>query len=196
MIKKVVLITALLVFASACQSPKQTPDEDYNTLFPWEGISKPDPSLEDMNRTPCDPQQALSTFRYPGIELDEKRTYIITLTGLYRQGENDSRAIYTIRYIAADKTIRYATSDKTDKEASFYLEHNKPFEISFDTHSGYPLYLSVTGVAPRGAHIEAKITAHSNDGMIVLPEVSCSETQIKEGTNPMDNPFCEYIILP
>lgn len=188
----------LMSLLTACrEQPAPEVDEDYKQLFPFTGISKAEHSFEDMNRMPCDPDMALSSYRYPGVELTEDRLeYIVTIKCRYTLSSPSEQAYYMLRYIKPDKTMGLASSRPSDRDVAELLTAGREWTQSFRAYSGYPLYLSLNGVAPRGAHITASITAQSVDGLIRIPTLSTEQSQNKEGPNPIPQPYCEYIILP
>lgn len=191
------LIVTLLLF-SCNGTPNTELEEDYEQLFPFTGISKPETSYEDMNVTPCDPDVALSNYQYPGVTITEEvREYEVTIRCRYdQQVESHGSPNFMVRYIAPDKTMKLISSNKKNQDADVYMEHDKELVLIFKVHSGYPLYLSVSGSAPRGSSITAEISAHSLDGFIVVPSLKTTQSQNKEGTNLIPSPYCEYIILP
>lgn len=196
--RKVIYLFALVLLIGSCSDkPLDEKDEDYNALFPFGGISKPEISFEDMTRMPCDPEMALSAYKYPGVEIDEDaRDYVVTLRCLFTQPEGEAKANYSLRYISADKKICIASSNPASDVATDLLIAGQELVKTFTVRSGYPLYLSVSGVAPRGSMISASISARSVDGLVVVPTLESKQSQNKEGPNPIASPYCEYIILP
>lgn len=192
--KKIILL--LIGFCSfACNSTREdVVQEDYDVLFPFRGIDQPDISYDDMRNRHCDPEQPLHQYKYMGVQLENKREYTVTLKCKLKDGENDSR--YVIRYIGEDKNIHTIGTDPNSNGHSFILEADKEKIISFNVHSGYPMYLSVDGVGSRGSGIIASIRASSTDGYINTPIISTEQYQNNEGPNRIPNPFCQYIILP
>lgn len=187
---------AASIFCACKDKVLDEPEEDYKRLFPFTGISKPDNSLEDMNRMPCDPHQALSLYKYPGIDVTEETLeYDVTLRCLYTQPEGSTLARYNLRYIGADKALVELKSGSMVEHGE-HLVAGKELVKTFRVRSGYPLYIAVNGVAPRGSRITASISARSVDGLVVVPSLSTDQSQNKEGPNPIPNPYCEYIILP
>lgn len=88
------------------------------------------------------------------------------------------------------------TGKKDGKETTPKMTNGKKLEIRFKAYSGFPLYLSVTGVGPRNSSIKASIKAVSTDGLIEIPELKTELFQNEEGPNMLRHPYCEYIILP
>ena len=88
------------------------------------------------------------------------------------------------------------TGKKDGEEAAQKMTNGRKLEIKFKAYSGFPLYLSVTGVGPRNSSIKASIKAVSTDGLIEIPELKTEQYQNEEGPNMLRHPYCEYIILP
>lgn len=197
--KYLTYILLTLTLLSACKNVDDDGvDENYKELFPFEGISKPETSYEDMNVTPCDPDMALSSYRYPGVTIsDDVREYEVTIRCKYDIEANiNGHPNLEVRYIAPDKEIKTISSNTQNTDADMHITKGQEFTKTFRVHSGYPLYLSVSGTADRGSSITASISAHSIDGYIVVPTLKTTQSQNKEGINPLPSPYCEYIILP
>lgn len=186
-----------LALVMGCTRPAQDdPVEDYKALFPFTGIDKRQTSFEDMERMPCNPDAALSTYKYPGVPIqDDALEYIVTLRCRYTEGEGGLPARYRLRYITEGSELVEVRSD-ADSDATDRLLPDVVYEKTFRVRSGYPLYLGVQGVAPRGSSISASISARSVDGLVVVPTLSTEQSQNREGPNPISAPYCEYIILP
>ena len=91
-------------------------------------------------------------------------------------------------------TVDYKNNGKT--ALSNVMFNGEKLEISFNVHSGFPLYLSVSGEGPRSSNIRASITAVSTDGLVEIPSLQTEQYQNEEGINPLRYPYCEYLILP
>ena len=187
--------TLLLLCAMSCQRSYNDPEpEDYATLFPFKGIEKPKISYEDQVRQVCDP------YSYPGVEISEgKRKYTVTLTCQFTErgavpDEVNSR--FVVKYIGEDKQIHIIGSSASVSGAEEIMTLEEPYEVTIEAESGYPMYLSVNGTAPRESNITASIRAVSEDGLTVVKELKVSQTQNREGQDYISQPFCEYIILP
>lgn len=191
-----VLVLFLLLCFGCNRHEEVEIDENYKELFPFAGISKPETSFEDMAHLPCDPFQALSSYKYPGVKIDEDPLeYVVTLRCRYTLPVGTNGAKYILRYINEEKELAEVRSDIQERDGEF-LRAGEEFVKTFRVHSGYPLYISLTGVAPRGSHVSASISARSIDGFVVVPALSTEQSQNSEGPNPIPNPYCEYIILP
>ena len=87
-------------------------------------------------------------------------------------------------------------TNKTNEDASVYLSNGKQHELHFKAQSGFPMYLLVNGVGPRGSSIKATISAISEDGFTIVKPLKVNEHQNEEGIGKIKGPFCAYIILP
>lgn len=192
----------LLVILGGCRRVYNDPqEEDYDKLFPFSGIEKPRISYEDQVRQICDPYEALEAYHYPGVEMPEgeRRSYTVTVTcsfGEIGADPEDIRSRYFVRYIGEDKEIHTIASSMNVSGAEELMTVEEPYEVTVSAESGYPMYLSVNGSGPRGSSIKASIKAVSEDGLTVVKTLSVSQTQNKEGLDYINQPFCEYIILP
>lgn len=187
----------LLAFTSCRETLPSEESEDYKSLFPFTGISKPETSFEDMTRMPCDPDMALSSYRYMGVDIQQDaREYTVTLRCSITKGDESGEPKLWLRYINERKEIAVASSDTQDDSRTDLLTTESEWVKSFRVRSGYPMYMSVNGVAPRGTIIKASITARSIDGLVVVPTLTSEQAQNKEGPNPLAEPYCQYIILP
>lgn len=191
------LLAFVLALPTGCRKPlADEPAEDYRTLFPFAGISGRETSFEDMERLPCNPDAALSSYKYPGVAIeDDVLEYVVTLRCTFTPGEGGVPARYRLRYIDEQANLIEVQSD-APADATERLLPDVAYERSWRVRSGYPLYLGVQGVAPRGSSISASITARSVDGLVVVPTLSTEQSQNREGPNPIPAPYCEYIILP
>lgn len=68
--------------------------------------------------------------------------------------------------------------------------------IVFKVRSGYPMYLSVSGSGPRESGVQASIHAEAEDGFIGVPTIATDQTQNRDGSAQLQEPLCQYIILP
>ena len=191
----------LLLCAMSCQRNYHDPEpEDYATLFPFKGIEKPKISYEDQVRQVCDPYEALESYSYPGVEISEgKRKYTVTLTCQVTERGAVPDEVYSrfvVKYIGEDKQIHIIGSSASVSGAEEIMTLEEPYEVTIEAESGYPMYLSVNGTAPRESNITASIRAVSEDGLTVVKELKVSQTQNREGQDYISQPFCEFIILP
>lgn len=195
--KLVFFLSMLSLLALGCSTREELEiEENYKELFPFGGISKPETSFEDMAHLPCDPHQALSVYKYPGVAISEDALeYIVTLRCRYTLPDGTSSASYVLRYINEEQELTEVRSDSKSPRGE-YLRAGEEFVKTFRVRSGYPLYIGLTGVAPRGSSVSASISARSTEGFVVVPKLSTEQSQNREGPNPIPNPYCEYIILP
>ena len=152
-----------------------------------------------------DPDAPVSDYVYPGVEITENvREYKVTLTCSFNEvdilgqlvGKDDISSRYTVRYITPDKQLRVISSNIHEETANVFLTNSKEQTITFTAKSGYPMYLCVNGVGPRGSSIKATISAISEDGFTIVKPLSVNEHQNEEGIDKIKAPFCGYIILP
>ena len=194
-----------LLTMSCSRSSEEYVEEDYEKLFPFPGIEKPKVSYEDQIVQLGDPDAPVSDYVYPGVEITENvREYKVTLTCSFNEvdilgqlvGKDDISSRYTVRYITPDKQLRGISSNIHEETANVFLTNSKEQTITFTAKSGYPMYLCVNGVGPRGSSIKATISAISEDGFTIVKPLSVNEHQNEEGIDKIKAPFCGYIILP
>lgn len=194
-----------LLTMSCSRSSEEYVEEDYEKLFPFPGIEKPKVSYEDQIVQLGDPDAPVSDYVYPGVEITENvREYKVTLTCSFNEvdilgqlvGKDDISSRYTVRYITPDKQLRVISSNIHEETANVFLTNSKEQTITFTAKSGYPMYLCVNGVGPRGSSIKATISAISEDGFTIVKPLSVNEHQNEEGIDKIKAPFCGYIILP
>lgn len=197
-IKLLFFISTLLFWG--CNVGHHDPaEEDYQTLFPWKGIEKPESGYEDMNIRQCDPEMALHNYRYLGVTIDNPREYLVTLTCSFTEAPPtffSSHSRYEIKYIDENKNLKIIGSNPNATHLTHRLTSQKEYSVSFTAKSGYPLFLSVNGVGNRASSVKAKITAVSKDNLIQVPELSTEINQNQEGLVKITDPYCEYVVLP
>lgn len=195
-----ILLTLLSLSLFSCNKKDYDPvPEDYESLFPWKGIEKPENSYEDMSVRTCNPNMALANYRYMGVDLEDSREYTITLTTTFTEAPSSffiSDSKYEVRYIDANKNIKVIGTNPANSSLSTLLRNGQPHTIEFKVRSGYPMYLSVNGLGNRASNIKATIRAVSSDGLIIVSPLSTEQYQNQEGVVQLTNPYCEYIILP
>lgn len=204
-VMKYMLVAMVVLLASCSRSTTDYAEEDYDLLFPFAGIEKPKVSYEDQIVQLGNPDAPVSDFVYPGVEINTNvRTYNVTLTCQFREidilGNNvpddDLASRFVVRYVAANRQLITIASNTTNEEAAQYLTNGKPLELHFKAQSGFPMYLLVNGVGPRGSSIKATISAVSEDGFTIVKPLTVNEHQNEEGMEKIKGPFCAYIILP
>ena len=134
---------------------------------------------------------SLKTFETLGEVGQDEKLYTHT-----HVKEDDISSRYFVRYITPDKQLRVISANKRDETASVFLSNGKEQTITFTAKSGYPMYLCVNGVGPRGSSIKATISAVSEDGFTIVKPLTVNEHQNEEGIDKIKGPFCGYIILP
>ena len=208
MVKKIIdymLIGILLLATSCTRGSEDYAEEDYGKLFPFKGIDKPKLSYEDQVIQLGNPDAPVTDYVYPGVEItDNVREYTVTLTCSYTEvdllgqlvPDNDISSRYTVRYISPDKKLQVIASSRRDDAATTFLANGKEHKLSFTARSGYPMYICVNGVGPRGSSIRAAISAVSEDGLTIVKPLTVNQHQNEEGIDKIKSPFCGYIILP
>ena len=181
------------------------PREDYDRLFPFKGPERPRISYEDQDVRLGDPDAPVSDFVYPGVNIDrDVRTYRVTLTCSFGEvdilgaavADTDLQSRYVVRYVAANRSLTTIATNKTNEDATSFLSNGQQHELHFKAKSGFPMYLLVNGVGPRGSSIKATISAISEDGFTIVKPLKVNEHQNEEGIGKIKGPFCAYIILP
>lgn len=196
-----------LLVLSSCNPiiDDQFVEEDYEKLFPIKDIEKPENKRGELNVQLCDPSQALKDYKYPGVETPtDPELYKVTLTCTFEEKDinnvfiDDVTSLYEVKYINENKELTIVRcgklSEGNSKPNTMY--NGRTFSISFNVKSGYPMYLSISGAGPRGSNIKANIKAVSSDGLIEIPVLESIHYQNKEGIINLQNPYCEYLILP
>lgn len=203
---KHIWIICLLIVCS-CNTVKEDSiiNEDYEKLFPPKEIEKPENKRGEMPVQPCDPEQALENYQYPGTEApDDAEQYKITLTCAFQEKDwtgapvVDISSRYKVKYINEKKELVTITCGKKGTGGSIpnVMYNGEKLEISFNVYSGFPLYLSVSGQGPRSSNIKASAKAVSTDGLIEIPSLETEQYQNEEGINGLRYPYCEFLILP
>ncbi len=222
--KHIWIMCLLLVYGCNTVKEDTVINEEYEKLFPPKEIEKPENKRGELLVELCDPDLALKNYKYPGTETpDDAEEYTVTLSCSFvevdRSGNlvSDVTAQYEVRYVNEKKelvTVRCAKNrdednegdeDEEEDEGAGYVDDSSTapmmqngewLEITFKVHSGFPMYLCVTGVGPRDSNVKASIKAMSADGLIEIPELKSEQYQNEEGPNMLKHPYCEYIILP
>lgn len=202
-VKYILLLTTFATYfvTLSCTKPNpDTPDEDYNALFPFGGIDKPVVSYDEQNIRHCDPQLTKKLFRYPGVEIaDHVREYELTLTCTFNEedtGSGEVTSTFVVKYVGEDKALHLVASHKNTPDADAQMKIGEEYKVVFKAKSGFPMYLSVSGGGDRGASIKATLAAKCSDGYTVVKTLATEQHQNAEGINPIPAPYCNYIILP
>lgn len=183
----------------------QIVEEDYETLFPPKDIEEPENVRGEMHVQFCDPNLALHNYKYPGEETpSDAEQYEVTLTCSFQEKDinnifvDEVTSLYEIKYIDSNKELKIIRCGNISGGSSEpnTMYNGRTFSTSFKVQSGYPLYLSISGAGPRGSNVKAKLEAVSSDGLIEIPVLESVHYQNKEGIINLQNPYCEYIVLP
>lgn len=215
---KYALFAFIITALSACaEAEKDSPSEDYDKLFPFEGIEKPESEKGNLTVKLCDPNMALKNYKYPGEEPtadSENEVYKVTVKCSFKEynnlGELEYNPVskYVVRYINEKKELievhcglepAEEGENETGNSSSSnvkYMDNGEEFTITFNVRSGFPMYLSVNGVGPRNSSVKASIKAVTSDGLIEIPPLENEQHQNSEGIDRVPYPYCEFIILP
>lgn len=109
--------------------------------------------------------------------------------GSYGNDDEDDDSIWSLPQKPRSST------DGAESDAP-KMRNGEVLTLSFKVRSGFPMYLSVNGIGPRGSDVKASIKAVSTDGLIEIPELKTELYQHGEGPRKLLHPYCEYIILP
>ena len=206
------LLGMLILFASCQKEVQDKPEEDYEKLFPFEGVESPQQNNGDAVVKPCDPDQKPEDYVYPGKEeLEYKEKYTITLKYRFIEdvAQNSGNVIqsrYLLKYINDKKKLVMVSTNKNfkledeqsapDVIVTNDMLNNRWRTKRFYVYSGFPLMLCVNGYGPRDSSIEAEITAVSESGLIPELKLVSKQYQNKEGVDRLEQPFCNFIVLP
>ncbi len=201
------LVLLLATFTACHRNFDDTPDEDYAKLFPWKGIEKPEKEAGEPKATICDPMKELQDYIYPMVEAPKvERTYDVKLSCTFVEKDRRGVIIPKGKPISSRIIFRYIDSEtgqykrigtkSTQENLAYTLTNNEPYILEFEAKSGYPLFVSLRGVAPEGTEAKVSIEAKSNDGLYVIEPIENEQVQTVRGMNPLRYPFCEYIVLP
>lgn len=204
MLLRFFLLISLPLLLVACQRDEaDAPPEDYQTLFPFKGIEKPETNdeiivrrytpLTDLPKRIYDP---LATHSTVGAKL-----YDVTLRYGFKEVDGRGEIVakpearLKIRYLNEEGMYEMAAS-YDDSDIDKVLENGKTYTFTYRSHSGMPVYLSTNGIAPRGTMVFISATAQSVDGLVTIPAFGTEQYQNDEGHHNLQHPYCEYIILP
>ena len=204
----------LSFLAVSCnEDKKDAPEENYDELFPFEGIDKPESEFGDVVIRPCNPDALPEDYIYPGIdEVLDRDEYDVTLRYRFTEpldasaGSSNVASKYILKYINKDKKEVMVCSDKNyelahpedvkDVIVSHDMENNEWYTVRFKAYSGFPMKLCVNGTGPRDSSIEAEITAVSVSGLTPDLRLETRQYQNKEGIDRLAHPYCNFIVLP
>lgn len=191
------------------------PKEDYSTLFPFQGIDKPQRLEGEVIIKKGDPKVTRKTFVYPGDPtLPQLTKYKVTLKYIFSEAESipkdEVHSRYTVRFaneegelvsIHSDPLSYYLPPDELEDEDNimfhdFEMDSGKSYTHTFKATSGFALFLCVNGHGERGSRISASLTATSLDGSVEPITLKVEGQQPFEGMVQLFNPYCEYAILP
>ncbi len=197
MMKYDVIFLCFLSFFS-CNTIKEEDiwDEDYDSLFPFNGIDGPESERTDMTLQLCNPDMALENYKYPGIETPNgAEEYEVTLKCSFKERGNNIQSRYEVKFINEKKEL-ITVYTQPAPSSRMNMEKGKNFTVKFTVYSGFPVYLCVTGLGPRESSVKASMEVISKDDLFSIPRMEVELFQNDEGIHRLDAPFCNYFILP
>lgn len=194
------VISFLLLLCGCNKGFEDTPQEDYDRLFPFTGIERPKPSEEPVIRL-GNPFLAEADFQYPGKEgIIPSRDYTVTVKAAYHEasvtGTTHAPSAYYIRFVNADKQLVTWACAAYKGNKDVELQEGVDQQTTFTLKSGNAVYLIVNGHGDRGTSVRGSITVKDENGLVILPVLSTFQHQNQEGPNLIPVPFCQYYILP
>ena len=204
----------MLITLCACnREPADVIEEDYDKLFPFEGIEEYEDEDGEIIIRNEDPFITKKTFKYKGEEVSYEPTeYVVTLKYRYddRNANKNSSSRYLVRFVNDNQELVSISSNvKTgfmDQEEydelngaptqPYEMYEGKDYEVSFHVKSGYQLLLCVNGYGPRNTSIKASITATPVDDSSEPIVLHTEQYQNKEGQVSLPYPYCKYVVLP
>lgn len=211
----VLVIFSTLILGGCGQGFPPDVTEDYEQLFPFQGIEKPKRDESDVVIRKGNIDVTRATFQYPGDEEAPAFTrYRVTLKYRFTEapgtpGERvDSR--YVLRFVNAKKElVSIGTNpnngfrapeepdDEWDEDGELFLMYSGfTYTYEFEATSGFALFLCLNGHGLRASRLTASLTAVSLDGSVEPVRLQVDGIQPYEGSQQLLNPYCEYAILP
>ena len=213
--KKIIFALCALCCLTACNKDEEDPiPEDYEALFPFEGIE----DYEDENGAIIirneDPFITKKTFEYKGEEgVYDPTDYEVVLTYRYddRNFVQTDAARYLVRFVDEHKQLVSISSNRNThymdpveyeelngaKPAQDYeMKSGETYEIRFKVQSGHQLLLCVNGAGPRNTSMKASLTATPLDDSSEPIVLQTEQYQNDEGQVMLPYPYCKYVVLP
>lgn len=197
-----IIISTLLSLFACNEEAKDLPEENYQQLFGNEVLNPPYQGYETMPKLPCEPDISKEDYIYPGVTIEEKRNYTVTLKfyfkekSQYFENQNKTYSQVFLRYVNEHKQLAilktYTDFEETGRPD---FQNGKPFVRKFKASSGFPLYLGIWGAGWDAFEMKASLQAISDDGLIETPEIHYENKLYTDGFSP-DFSFCQKIILP
>lgn len=94
------------------------------------------------------------------------------------------------------KCVQKTEENSYDDAESCSFVKRKVDSVQFKVVSGYPMYLSVSGYGPENTGVEASITAITENNYLEIPVIKTKQIQNNDGSGQLQEPLCQYIILP
>ena len=213
--KKIIVALCALCCLTACNKIEDDPaSEDYDALFPFEGIEDYEDETGATIVRNEDAFVTKKTFVYKGEEnVYDPTIYEVVLR--YRYDDKNfvktDAARYFVRFVNEKKELVSISSNKNthfmDPEEFEELKGEKPtqdyemrcgkdHEIRFKVQSGHQLLLCVNGAGPRNTSMKASITAIPLDDSSEPIVLQTEQHQNDEGQVMLPYPYCKYVVLP
>lgn len=208
-----VVITVCCLFVACNEPATDAPVEDYEKLFPFRGIDRPEAEPGQIVVRQGNPDLNRVTFVYQGDESsigDTEYTVTLRYTLLDPNPATEYEARYVIRFVNADKQLVSISSNENTafmeaEEFSrlngapphgYVMHKNQEYTHTFKARSGFQFLLCVNGFGPRNTGLRVSLTATSVDGTVVPIKLATEQYQNQEGHVSLPNPFCKFVILP
>ena len=211
--KITILLFSVLVFCGCNRDQVDPIEENYDELFPFEGIEPHEDEEGEIVVRNESPDITKKTFKYKGEEgIYDPTTYDVVLK--YRFDDKnfvqDMSSRYFVRFVNEKKELVSISSIESTHfmDPAEYAELNgapvqpyemycgKDYEIKFQVQSGHQLLLCVNGFGPRNTAMKASITATPLDDSTVPIVLETEQYQNDEGHVSLPYPYCKYVVLP
>ena len=208
------LLCALFTF-TACNKDEQDPlAEDYDALFPFEGIEDYEDEDGAIIIRNEDPFITKKTFEYKGEEgIFDPTDYEVVLRYRYddKNAVQTHAARYLVRFVNEAKQLVSISSNKNTHymdpieyeelngakpPQDYEMESGKDYEIRFKVKSGHQILLCVNGAGPRNTSMKASLTATPLDDSSEPIVLQTEQYQNDEGQVMLPYPYCKYVVLP
>ena len=212
--KKIAIIFLSLMSLCGCNKDGAAViEEDYDKLFPFEGIDEYEDEDGEIVIQNADPNITKKTFEYKGKDdVYEATTYEVVLKYVF-EDKNPNQGMpsrYFVRFVDETKELVSISSipgthfmDPEEYEElngapahAYEMEEGKTYEVKFQVQSGHQLLLCVNGYGPRNTSMKASLTATATDDSTEPIVLHTEQYQNDEGQVSLPYPYCKYVILP
>ena len=211
--KTALIFCALLAFTACNEYEEHIIEEDYDALFPFEGIDEYEDADGDIVVRNEDPDITKKTFVYKGEDKGfDPTVYEVVVRYRYenKNARPDHSARYVVRFvnekqelvsISSNPATGYMDAEEYEElngkpGQGYEMEYGKDYEIKYQVESGHQLLLCVNGYGPRNTAMIASITATPLDGTTEPVVLQTEQYQNKEGQVSLPYPYCKYVVLP